>query len=94
MSEIEALRKKYIDDSDKMSKKSRYGFFSLPPSATAGHTAFFQKKGNILIIIVIRDENGKVKTEERNIFSGTTSSGMLRNSFFKYIPSVFHGDRF
>lgn len=42
--------------------------------------------------VVIRDENGKVKTENRNLFSGVTATGVLQKSFFSYSPSYLPGD--
>lgn len=41
---------------------------------------------------VEKDQNGKVKTEERNIFSGITASGVLKKSYFNYETSVYQGD--
>jgi hypothetical protein len=39
------LKKKYLDDAETMGSKSRFGYFSILPSATAGENAFEQKKG-------------------------------------------------
>lgn len=74
--------------------KQRFGFFSLPPSSRAANTEYFQKKGSRGDIAASKDENGRVKTKERNIYSGATSSGTLKKSFFQYRPSVFHGDEY
>ena len=50
MPKIEELQTKYLQDADSIASKSRLGFFSLPPSATAGHTEFQQKKGTFFFI--------------------------------------------
>lgn len=44
------------------------------------------------INVVIKDENGKVKTEDRNIFPGVCTTGVLKKNFFNYSSSVFVGD--
>ena len=46
----------------------------------------------ISFYLVVKDENGRVKTEERNVFSGITASGVLKKTFFNYESSVFQGD--
>ena len=56
----------------------------MPPSAFAGNTTFDQKKGILVINLVQKNENGKVKTEERNIFSGLCASGVLKKNYFSY----------
>ena len=50
MTNIEELRKNYLQDADSRSSKPKLGFFSTPPCATAGHTEFPQKKGKSSII--------------------------------------------
>lgn len=45
MPKTEDIKAKYLQDADAMGSKSRFGFFSIPPCATAGVTAFEQKKG-------------------------------------------------
>lgn len=45
------------------SSKPKFGYFSMPPSAFAGHTSFEQKTSNKFINSVQKDSNGKVKTE-------------------------------
>jgi hypothetical protein len=43
MTSLEKSKEQYLIDVDSMAKKSRYGFFSILPSYTAGITAFGQK---------------------------------------------------
>ena len=40
MSKIEKLKEKYVADADVMASKSRFGYFTVLPSHTAGHTDF------------------------------------------------------
>lgn len=40
MSKIEEIRENYLKDADMLGSKSRFGFFSIPPCATAGATSF------------------------------------------------------
>lgn len=67
-----------------MASKSRFGYFSLLPSHTAAVTDNSAPKPH-------REPDGKVTTEPRNIYSGTTSTGMIKKSYFSYTPSAFHG---
>lgn len=39
MSNIEELRATYLKDADLMASKSRFGYFSIPPTASAGVNA-------------------------------------------------------
>ena len=94
MSKIEEIRNDYLKDADSHGSKNKFGFFSMPPCATAGHNAFEQKTGNFDWNLVIKDENGKVKTQERGIYPGRENTGMLKKSFFKYETSVYQGDPF
>ena len=41
---LDDLRKKYEVEADVMGSKQRYGFFSIPPSHTAGKTDFTKTK--------------------------------------------------
>ena len=50
MPKTEDIKAKYLQDADAMGSKSRFGFFSIPPCAAAGVTAFQQKKGNLIDI--------------------------------------------
>jgi hypothetical protein len=50
-----------------------------------------KRKVIYLITPVNKDENGKIKTEERNIYSGINSTGNIKKSYFSYVPSPFHG---
>lgn len=50
MSKIEEIKDKYLNDADLVGSKSRFGFFSIPPSATAGHNSFEDKKGKCILI--------------------------------------------
>jgi hypothetical protein len=47
ISSLEKSRIQYTADADSMATKSRFGFFSIPPSHTAGITDYAQKKGNL-----------------------------------------------
>lgn len=40
MNKVQELKAKYVADADMMASKSRFGFFTLPPSHTAAHTDF------------------------------------------------------
>lgn len=62
MSKIEELQKTYLKDADQMASKSRFGYFSIPPNANAGMSAPEPKKCTRTHNVVIKDENGKVKT--------------------------------
>lgn len=44
MSKIEELKQTYLKDADLMASKSRFGFFSIPPNASAGLGNHDQKK--------------------------------------------------
>ena len=45
MAKIEEIKQTYLKDVETAGGKSKFGFFSIPPSATAGFNAFEQKKG-------------------------------------------------
>lgn len=84
-SKINDLRKKYEAEANAMSTKSRFGFFSIMPSHTAGKTDYNKKQCR-------KSSDGRVRVENRNIFSGTTSSGVLKKSFFSVPKSIYQGD--
>ena len=44
MSKIEELKQTYLKDADLMASKPRFGYFSIPPNATAGLGCADQKK--------------------------------------------------
>lgn len=44
MSKIEKIKEKYVADAEQMAAKSRYGYFSIPPSHTAAVTDFLGTK--------------------------------------------------
>ena len=79
-SRLEELQQSYAQDADKMAQKSRFGYFTLLPSHTA---ATPQAPPSF----PAKDENGRVKTEPRNIYSGPTKTGSLKKNFFSYTPS-------
>lgn len=58
-----------------MASKSRFGFFTILPSHTAAITDYAQKKAQ-------KDDNGKVKTQPRGIFSGFKSAKVLNKTCF------------
>lgn len=62
MSKIDSLKEKYIADADAMASKSRFGYFTLLPSHTAGHNDF-PHTGRILIDIqlieIMMDESSR-----------------------------------
>jgi hypothetical protein len=68
-----------------MASKSRFGFFSIPPSHTAAKSDFNAKSSH-------KNSDGKVITEERNIFSGPTSSGIGKKTYFSVPKSIYQGD--
>ena len=68
MANFEEIRTKYMQDVATKTSKQRFGFFSLPPSSRAANTEYFQKKGSRGDIAASKDENGRVKTKERNIY--------------------------
>ena len=94
MSKIEKIKEKYVADADAMASKSRFGYFTMLPSHTAAHTDFSGKLRNILSYLDPRDQDGRVVTEPRGIFSGTTSTPSLQKNYFKYTPSAFHGSEY
>lgn len=53
MSKAEELKAKYVADADMMAIKSRFGFFTLPPSHTAAHTDFANNTSTLFVIQVI-----------------------------------------
>ena len=59
MAKIEEIRQTYLKDAETSGSKSKFGFFSVPPCATAGHNAFEQKKGNPTSM-----QSSKIKMEE------------------------------
>lgn len=68
-----------------MGSKSRFGYFSIPPSHTAAKTDFCKKKP-------LKTSDGRVMTSNRNIFSGITSSGILKKTFFSVPKSIYQDD--
>lgn len=68
-----------------MGSKPRFGFFSIPPSHTAGITDFKQKPCR-------KGSDGRVTVDMRNVFSGTTSSGILKKTYFSVPKSIYTGD--
>jgi hypothetical protein len=65
-----------------MATKSRFGFFSILPSHTAGITDYSQKKGFKLINSAIKDEDGRTKIGPRGIYSGSKSTKVLNKTCF------------
>ena len=59
MSKTEELKQKYVKDADAMATKSRFGFFTLPPSHTAAHTDNPSNPRTTLSIQLL-----EIKTEE------------------------------
>lgn len=59
MSKIEKLKEKYAEDADMMASKSRFGFFSMPPSHTAAIPDFVGRKRKIVINQLIDNKTGK-----------------------------------
>ena len=50
MSKVQGLKAKYVADADMMASKSRFGFFTLPPSHTATHTDFAHTARTVFLI--------------------------------------------
>eukprot|EP00919_Chromeraceae_sp_WS-2016_P071602 GHVR01169539.1.p1 GENE.GHVR01169539.1~~GHVR01169539.1.p1 ORF type:complete len:102 (-),score=6.69 GHVR01169539.1:45-350(-) len=95
MSKAEELKQTYMKDIETMASKSRFGYFSIPPSHAAGDTCFEQKKGRFYVMAsAAKDSNGRVKVQDRNIFSGLTASGVLKKSNFSCFPSYSKGDTY
>jgi hypothetical protein len=53
MSKAQELKAKYVADADMMASKSRFGFFTLPPSHTAGVTDFANNTSTLFAIQLI-----------------------------------------
>ena len=53
MSKVQELKAKYVADADLMASKSRFGFFTLPPSHTAAHTDFVHTARTVFPIQLI-----------------------------------------
>ena len=53
MSKIDSLKEKYIADADAMASKSRFGYFTVLPSHTAGHNEFSKTEGICISIQLI-----------------------------------------
>lgn len=86
------IQQKYSADADMMATKSRFGFFNIYPSHTAAITDYAQKTGKSFDYPTAqKDDNGKVKTSERGIFSGIKPSKVLNKTFFSEIQSPFVG---
>lgn len=68
-----------------MGSKQRFGFFSIPPSHTAGKTDFSRTASR-------KNNDGRVVTENRNIFSGGNSTGVLNKNYFSVPKSIYQGD--
>lgn len=49
MQKIEEIKQSYLKDADLMSSKSRFGYFSVLPCATAGANMFEKKKSKAII---------------------------------------------
>lgn len=69
-----------------MATKSRFGFFSIPPSHTAAKTDYATGSK------CRKNGDGRVDTEQRNIFSGGTSTGILKKAYFSVPKSIYQGD--
>jgi hypothetical protein len=82
---MEQLRKKYEVDADLMGTKSRFGFFSIPPSHAAARTVYSSTRCH-------KDSEGKVTTADPNILTVPPSSGVLKKSYFSIPKSIYHGD--
>lgn len=52
---MEKLRKTYLEQADSIATKPRFGFFSIPPSHTAGITDFARRPCR-------KDSDGRVIT--------------------------------
>lgn len=59
MPKIEEIRENYLKDADTLGSKSRFGYFSIPPCATAGATSFQTKTG-----MPWHMQSKKIKTEK------------------------------
>lgn len=82
---MDKLRQTYTEQVESMATKSRFGFFSVLPSHTAGITDFASKPCK-------KDENGRVVTEERNFYTNPTASGVGKKSYFSIPKSIYQGD--
>jgi hypothetical protein len=69
-----------------MEKKPRFGYFSILASHTAGKTDQNWKK------CYKKSKDGKVITDERNIYGGPPSSGILKKSYFSLPKSIYQDD--
>ena len=73
---IDELSKKMENDSNKMSPKSRFGFFSINYSAYLGDKYYSRDKKRIT------DDQGKVISEKRGIYSNPAKKGKFTDSYF------------
>ena len=82
---MDKLRQTYQDQVESMATKSRFGFFSVLPSHTAGITDFASKPCR-------KGEDGRVITAERNFYTNPTASGVNKKSYFSIPKSIYQGD--
>ena len=69
--------------------RQRFGLFSIPPAGVGG-TGDYELKNSIRLDWIIKHDNiekkvrpdGKVLTEERNIFPGPRRSGKTESTYF------------
>ena len=66
MSKIEELKNTYMKDVEVAASKSKFGFFSIPPSVSAGNTAFPQKT-SIIFSLSKTYSHQKLKWKSTNI---------------------------
>ena len=89
---FDPLQTQYFQDADLMATKSRFGFFSILPSHTAGITDYAQKTGTIFYNNPAhKDDSGKVTIPIRGIYSGSKSTKVLSKTCFSSIKSPFVG---
>lgn len=50
MNNLDKIKEKYVEDTETMASKSRFGYFSVLPSHTAAHTDFPHQPGKSIVI--------------------------------------------
>eukprot|EP01017_Pseudomicrothorax_dubius_P011133 TRINITY_DN14110_c0_g1_i3.p1 TRINITY_DN14110_c0_g1~~TRINITY_DN14110_c0_g1_i3.p1 ORF type:complete len:273 (-),score=73.80 TRINITY_DN14110_c0_g1_i3:333-1151(-) len=72
---IATLREEALKDTEKYAEKQRFGLFSQPPTLAVGDNSYFQPKK------AKRDQNGKVVTEPRGVYTIGAKTGTAKMQF-------------
>lgn len=87
MSKVQELKAEYVADADMMASKSRFGFFTLPPSHTAAHTDFAHTARTIFPIQLV-----EMLVEKSLLNLQTSTVGLLLKPAYRKItfPTYLH----